>query len=139
MAILPLHPDQETLDLCEKFLQNRYPRENNNSLGYYRDFFLNSIVNSAQVQYRVCGRLVGTSIIDIGYNWLNAVYFYFDPDESYRSLGTYNILQLVDLCLEWDVEYLYLGYLINSVPAMSYKSNFRPHYLLSDTKWTCVT
>ncbi len=138
MAILPLQPDLETLGLCEKFLQVRYPRENNNAPGYYRDFFLNNIVNSAQIQYRIDGRLVGTSIIDIGYNWLNAVYFYFDPDESSRSLGTYNVLQLIDLCLEWEVEYLYLGYLIHSVPAMSYKSNFRPNYILSGNRWHCV-
>ena len=138
MAILPLQPDLETLDLCEKFLQIRYPRENNNASGYYRDFFLNNIVNSAQIQYRINGRLVGVSIIDIGYNWLNAVYFYFDPAQSKRSLGTYNILKLVDLCLEWDVEYLYLGYFIESVPAMSYKSNFRPHYILESDRWCCV-
>ncbi|GAB6192867.1 arginyltransferase [Desulfocastanea catecholica] len=138
MAILPLQPDQETLQLCEKFLQMRYPRENNNALGYYRDFFLNNIVNSAQIQYRIDGRLIGTAVVDIGYNWMNAVYFYFDPDESSRSLGTYNIMQLIDLCLEWEVEYLYLGYLIQSVPAMSYKSNFRPHYLLLQGKWQCV-
>jgi arginyl-tRNA--protein-N-Asp/Glu arginylyltransferase len=138
MAILPLRPDLETMELCEKFLKSRYPRENNNAPGYYRDFFLNNVVNSAQIQYRVGGRLVGVSIIDIGYNWLNAVYFYFDPDESRRSLGTYNVLQLIDLCLEWEVEYLYLGYYIHSVPAMSYKSNFRPHYVISDNKWCCV-
>jgi leucyl-tRNA---protein transferase len=138
MTILPLQPDLETLGLCEKFLQIRYPRENNNAPGYYRDFFLNNIVNSAQIQYRMDGRLVGTSIIDIGYNWLNAVYFYFDPNESRRSLGTYNVLQLIDLCLEWDVEYLYLGYLIHSVPAMSYKSNFRPNHILSEDRWHCV-
>ena len=135
MAILPLEPDGETLALCEKFLSRRYPREHNNAPGYYQDFFLNNIVNSAQIQFRVGGRLVGTSIVDIGYNWLNAVYFYFDPDESKRSLGTYNILQLVDLCLEWEIDYLYLGYLIRSIPAMSYKSNFRPHHLLLANRW----
>lgn len=138
MAILPLQPDLETMELCEKFLKNRYPKENNNAPGYYRDFFLNRIVNSAQIQYRIGDRLVGTSIIDFGYNWLNAVYFYFDPDDSSRSLGTYNILQLLYLCREWEIDYLYLGYLIDSVPAMSYKSNFRPHYLLANEKWNCV-
>ncbi len=139
MAILPLQLDRETLALCEKFLQSRYPREHNNAPGYYRDFFFNNIVNSVQIQYRLGERLVGTSIIDIGYNWLNAVYFYFDPDESKRSLGTYNILQLVDLCRKWEIDYLYLGYLIQSVPAMSYKSKFRPHYLFSENSWYCVT
>lgn len=138
MNILPLQYDEETLDLCDKFLKARYPKENNTAPGYYRDFFLNNIVNSAQIQYRVDNRLVGTAVIDIGRHWLNAVYFYFDPDESSRSLGTFNILKLIELCLEWEIEYLYLGYLIHAVPAMSYKSNFRPYYILSHDKWCCV-
>lgn len=82
-TLLPLQPTKEDYLLCEKFLQSRYPRENNTAKGYYRDFFLNTIVNSAQLQYRLGDRLIGTAIIDIGYNWLNAVYFYFDP----RSRG----------------------------------------------------
>ncbi|MFH0784826.1 MAG: arginyltransferase [Pseudomonadota bacterium] len=134
-ALVPLKPTEEDYELCEKFLQERYPRENNTAVGYYRDFFLNTIVNSAQLQYRVDGRLIGTAIIDIGYNWLNAVYFYFDPEESSRSLGTYNILCLIDLCREWEIEFLYLGYFIGSVPAMSYKANFHPHYLLFGDEW----
>jgi len=134
-VLLPLQPGEEDYDLCEKFLRRRYPKENNNAGGYFRDFFLNSIVNSAQLQYRVDGRLVGTAIIDIGYNWLNAVYFYFDPDEAKRSLGTYNILRLVDLCYEWEIEFLYLGYYIESVSAMCYKANFHPHYILQDNSW----
>lgn len=136
--LYPLTPDKENLDLCERFLRSRYPKENNNAPGYYRDFFLNNIVSSAQIQYRVDRVLVGTSIIDIGYNWLNAVYFYFDPEESKRSLGTFNILHLIDLCREWEIEYLYLGYLIREVSAMSYKENFKPYYVLQkDDKWHC--
>lgn len=134
-TVLPLRPSQENLQLCEKFLRARYPRENNTARGYYRDFFLNNIVNSASLHYRVNGRLLGTSIIDIGYNWLNAVYFFFDPEESRRSLGTYNILQLIQLCREWEIEYLYLGYVIQSVSAMSYKCNFRPYYTLVQDRW----
>lgn len=134
-TLLPLQPTREDYLLCEKFLQCRYPRENNTAIGYFRDFFVNNIVNSAELQYRVDGRLVGTAIIDIGYNWLNAVYFYFDPDESRRSLGTYNILSLIELCREWDIEFLYLGYFIPPVSAMSYKANFYPHYLFIDNHW----
>ena len=131
----PLYVDSENLDLCERFLQARYPKENNSANGYYRDFFLNNIVESVQLQFRVDGRLVGTSILDIGTNWVNGVYFFFDPDESNRSLGTYNILQLIQICRKCGIEYLYLGYFIQNVSAMSYKENFKPHYLFIDKKW----
>ena len=130
-----LRMDEENLDLCERFLTERYPRENNSGRGYFQDFFLTRITSSAQLEFRVGGRLIGTSIIDIGDNWLNAVYFYFDPEESKRSLGTFNIMKLVDICLEWGVDYLYLGYLIEDVSAMSYKKNFNPHFIYRDEEW----
>lgn len=135
VRLVPLRAEQEELDLCSRFLAERYPLKHNNGPGYYHDFFLNNIVNSARLQFRVDGRLVGTSIVDVGYNWLNAVYFYFDPAESHRSLGTYNILRLIDLCREWDIDFLYLGYLIRDVSAMSYKANFKPYYLLQNSQW----
>jgi len=135
ITLTPLSVDQENLDLCDKFLKVRYPGEHSSGRGYFRDFFLNTIVDSAQLQFRVNGRLVGTAILDIGANWLNGVYFYFDPDESKRSLGTCNILRLIQICREWGIGYFYLGYFIESVSAMSYKKNFNPHYLLLNQKW----
>lgn len=132
-----LLPDSENLELCQKFLARRYPQKNNSAGGYYESFFLNGIVDSFRVQYRLDGRLVGSAILDIGENWLNAVYFYFDPDEDRRSLGTFNILTLLDLCLERGIDYLYLGYYIQNVAAMSYKSSFKPHYLYLDGGWHC--
>ena len=128
-------PTVENLDLCEKFLQSRFPHKNNTAKGYYSGFFLNTITPTFEFRYRLQDRLIGTGIIDIGDNWLNAVYFFFDPDEAWRSLGTFNILTMVDFCLQKNIEYLYLGYCIGNVPAMSYKERFRPYYILVDSKW----
>ena len=91
------------------------------------DSFSTASLTAFRLQYRLAGRLVGAAIVDIGDNWLNAVYFYFDPDEGRRSLGTFNILTLLDLCQERGIDYLYLGYYIRDVAAMSYKSSFKPH------------
>ncbi len=135
ISLRPLQAGWEQLELCERFLRSRYPQENNRALSYYRDFFMNSITSTAQLEYRLDGRLLGAAIIDIGFNWLNAVYFFFAPEEKKRSLGTFNILQLVDLCRQWEIANLYLGYLIPEVPAMSYKAAFRPHQLLLDDRW----
>ncbi len=127
--------DSENLDLCDRFLQARYPQEHNTAEGYYGSFFCNTIVNSIRIEFRLADRLLGGSIVDIGDNWLNAVYFYFDPAENKRGLGTYNILTLVKMCLDMDIEYLYLGYYIEEVSAMNYKNNFRPHEVLSGKFW----
>lgn len=131
----PVQPDAEHLDLCERFLQQRYPQEQNSGDSYYNGFFCNTIVNSMSIDFRLKGRLVGSSIVDLGENWMNAVYFYFDPKEDKRSLGTYNIMTLVTTCLEMGIDFLYLGYYIEGIRAMSYKKNFRPHQLLQNHEW----
>ncbi len=129
---------EENIALCSKFLDARYPGDNSGAR-YYKDFFENSIVSSAELQFRKNGRLVGSSIIDFGRNWLNAVYFFFDPEESRRGLGTYNILTLIDICRERGLEYLYLGYYIKEVRSMNYKVRFKPYQLLLDEQWQFFT
>ncbi len=130
-----IHPTREKIILCDKFLQQRYPHVSNTAQAYYSGFFLNRNVTTFEINYTLRGRLIGNGIVDIGYNWLNAVYFYFDTDEASRSLGTFNILAMLDFCRQKKIEYLYLGYYIKDVSAMSYKVNFRPYFLLIDSKW----
>jgi leucyl-tRNA---protein transferase len=130
-----LRPSAENLDLCEKFLQSRYPHKNNTAKGYYSGFFLNAITSTFEFRYRIQGRLIGNGIVDIGENWMNAVYFFFDENEARRSLGTYNILTMIEYCLGKNIDYLYLGYCIRNVPAMNYKERFRPYYILVDSLW----
>ena len=130
---------EENLNLCEQFLSSRYPQKNNTALGYYSGFFLNHIVTSLELHYRKDGRLLGNGIIDIGENWMNAVYFYFDTDEAARSLGTFNILTMIDFCLQKNIQYLYLGYYIEDVSGMEYKTQFRPCYLRQDDNWAMHT
>jgi len=134
-SVEDLVQDRENLHLCQKFLERRYPQKNNTAEGYYESFFLNGIVDSRRIEFRLAGRLIGASIVDFGRNWVNAVYFYFDPDECGRSLGTYNIITLVDLCRKWDIHYIYLGYYIREVAAMSYKTAFKPYALLEEGQW----
>ncbi len=130
-----LQLDEEHLRLCDLFLQTRYPREQNRAQGYYGEFFANTIADTAQVQYRLDGQLIGAAVIDLGENFLNAVYFYFDPRLGGRSLGTFNILTLIDMCQKLGMTYLYLGYYIAEVSAMNYKARFQPCQLRSDHGW----
>ncbi len=131
----PFEASHENIALCEKFLSHRYPHKKNDGKSYYDGFFLNRITPGMEIRYRLQGRLVGTGIVDIGNNWMNAVYFYFDPDAAARSPGTFNILTMIETCLKLDIPYLYLGYYIQEVAAMNYKSRFNPHYLYLDGAW----
>lgn len=128
---------QETA-LLQRFFTSRYPGNNNTAADYYAGFFLNSSNFSRAIHHYANGNLIGVSIIDIGKTWLNAVYFFFEPESSKRSLGTFNILNLVDLCKEHNIRQLYLGYWLKESPAMNYKAAFLPHHILVDEIWVKV-
>ncbi len=135
VGVAPLSMSKENLDLLDKFLEVRFPQSKTSAFSYYTGIFLGSLSRSLEIRYRIDERLLGTAIIDASTDWLNAVYFYFDPEESHRSPGIYNILTLINFCSSHTIDYLYLGYWIKWVASMSYKRNFLPHELLVDGSW----
>jgi arginine-tRNA-protein transferase len=60
---------------------------------------------------------------------LSAIYFFYDPRERQRSLGTWNVLCLIDEAVRRRLPYVYLGYYVEGCPSMSYKPRFVPNQL----------
>jgi arginyl-tRNA--protein-N-Asp/Glu arginylyltransferase len=135
----PLEPNAEKIALLDKFFKHRFPGRQNSAIDYYAGFFLNSSDFSIEIRYLRDDRLLGLGIADVGSSWLNAVYYFFDPDESRRSLGTFNIMQLINLCREHDLEHLYLGYTIPEIQSMRYKTAFLPHQILTNGTWRTIS
>jgi arginine-tRNA-protein transferase len=125
----------EKLSLCDKFLRHRFPGKGGSALDYYAGFFINSMGATYELEFRHQGELIGVSIIDLHAQAINCVYFYFDPDEARRSPGTNNILYLIDYARSLEIPFLYLGYWIHDLPAMRYKGQFTPHFLLQKGQW----
>ncbi len=138
ISVGPLEVTPEKLLLLDRFLNSRYPGRASTAMDYYSGFFVNSLAMTMEISFRLSGQLVGVSIVDLAERSLSAVYFYFDPAFEKRSLGTFNILYLVELARREHCEYLYLGYWIGPVAAMAYKARFRPHYLLINDEWVQV-
>ena len=138
VGVAPLRMSSENLALLHHHLRTRFPEGRSNAEDYYAGFFISAISRCFEIRYRVGERLIGVAIVDGSEQWLNAVYFYFDPQESWRSPGTMNILNLVRFCRRHGIEHLYLGYCIEEVRAMRYKAAFRPHELLRGGQWEPV-
>ncbi|MDO5642099.1 MAG: arginyltransferase [Paracoccus sp. (in: a-proteobacteria)] len=62
-----------------------------------------------------------TDVLDDG---LSLVYSFFDPGLQARSLGSYIILDHIDLARESGLPYVYLGYWVPGSRKMDYKSRF---------------
>ncbi len=79
--------------------------------------------------------MVAASLTDFVSDGLSMVYSFFDPRHGRNSVGTYVILDHVELGRELGFEYLYLGYWVPGSRKMEYKSNFRPLELFRDGRW----
>ena len=106
------------------------------ALQFYAEVFGASPITTREMRYRVDGRLVGLGIVDVVPDVVSSVYFYFDPAEGKRSLGTYSALQEIEYAQRTGRAYLYLGYYVHGCKEMSYKARFKPCELLTpDGRW----
>jgi len=85
--------------------------------------------------YRLGQRLAAVAVTDHTDVGLSAVYTFFDPDLSSRSLGTAAILFQIERARALGLTYLYLGYWIRDSRKMAYKIDYRPIELWQDGQW----
>ena len=78
---------------------------------------------------------MGISVLDQFEGGLSAVYTFFDPQYSNRSIGTYVILYLLKLARLKEIPHVYLGYWIEQSSKMSYKQNFKPLQGYVNRQW----
>ncbi len=98
-----------------------------------------SPLNTLIAEYRDgAGKLIGACLVDRLHDGLSAVYSYFEPSQSERSLGTYMIMRLVERTRAAGLPYLYLGYWISGSRKMAYKANFSPLEGLTSRGWTVM-
>ncbi|HEX4480339.1 MAG TPA: arginyltransferase [Rudaea sp.] len=87
------------------------------------------------IEFRLDGRLVGIAVTDFAQAGLSAVYTFYDPQLASRGLGTYAILQQVEIAKKRNIPYVYLGFWIELHPKMDYKTRFRPLEILGSDGW----
>jgi arginine-tRNA-protein transferase len=122
----PQHPAKDTAGYIDSFVHNPFPVE--------------------EWCYYLGDRLVGVGYVDhlpgtpgaerrgakgprppLPEGGLSAIYFFYDPDERDRSLGTWNVLRLIEEAGRRRLPYVYLGYYVAGCPSMSYKTRFTPN------------
>ena len=104
----------------------------------FRNFLLQSHVDSKLVEFRENGVLRMVSIIDILDDGLSSVYTFYEPNVAKASYGTYSVLWQIDICHELQLDYLYLGYWVEGSEKMKYKANFRPLQGLIQRQWQAL-
>ena len=132
-----LEDTEEYFDLYQRYQAARHleGEAEQDSREQYRNFLLQSHVDSVLAEFREDGILRMVSIIDVLRDGLSSVYTFYEPDVTQASYGTYNVLWQVDLCRRLNLPYLYLGYWIKQSRKMAYKTNFKPLQGLVQGVW----
>lgn len=133
----PLTPDEEKFDLYCRYQTQRHGDTGHLDWHSFVDFLYDSPVNTREFTYRdAAGRLVAVGICDVWEESLSSVYFFYDPSEMRRGLGTFGVLHEIETCRRKGIPYYYLGFWVDGCGAMSYKTNFRPYETLgTDGVW----
>jgi len=131
--------DQERFALYLKYIKEWHGKQEPDDHSYrsFVSFLYESPVPTREYQYRdPAGKLIGVGICDVSDRWMSSVYFYHDPSESRRSLGTFSALYEIAECCRLGIPYYYLGYWVDGCATMAYKASYRPHQILEgDGVW----
>lgn len=105
----------------------------------FENFLFSGWSETFTIEFRLpCGELVCASVCDQLIQGWSAVYTFYHPRYSYRSLGTFSILKQIDLLQQQAFDYLYLGYWIRDCQKMNYKSKYKPCEGFIDNEWITV-
>jgi arginine-tRNA-protein transferase len=98
-------------------------------------------IRSRVVEYsdEESGALIGVSLTDVLSDGLSMVYSFYAPNMPRRSLGTYMIIDHIDIAREAGLPYVYLGYWVPGSQKMGYKSKFSGLEVYTGGTWRKMT
>ena len=102
----------------------------------YHESFVDNPFKTQEWRYYLGDQLVGVGYVDPLTIGPSAITFMHDPAHRDRSLGSWNVLSLIDHARKLGQPYVYLGFYIAECPSMSYKARFVPNETLGpDGNW----
>lgn len=131
----------EKLDLYRRYVTGWHSHGETTPETFDREsvesFLYQSPVATLEFCYRSpAGKLLAVGIADVSDQVLSSVYFYFEPAESARGLGTFGALYELDWARRQEIKFYYLGFWIRDCDSMKYKARFKPAQVLSqDGVW----
>lgn len=132
---------REKLELYDRFhayqaIAKGWPDHGPKDGAGYRDSFTVNPMPVEEWRFTLANRLVGVGYVDRLPAALSAIYFFYEPAERDRGLGTWNVLSVIDRASELRLPHVYLGYYVAGSASLEYKANFAPNETLDkDGVW----
>ncbi|MGX9418331.1 arginyltransferase [Vibrio sp. WJH972] len=128
--------DDNWYSIYEKYINNRH--QNGTMFPpnkvEFETFSKNEWLTTQYLHIYEGNKLIAIAITDITQFSASAFYTFFDPTIA-LSIGTLAVMLQIEYCKNNGKSHLYLGYQIDSCPAMNYKVRFQPHQKLVNQRW----
>ena len=105
----------------------------------FQSFLVEGREEASFYEFRAQGKLLAVAVADRLDNGISAIYTFFDPQESRRSLGSFAVLWLIEEAVRLELDHLYLGYWIKQCQKMSYKTDYKPLETFVNNHWMMVS
>jgi arginine-tRNA-protein transferase len=130
-------PTAEKWELYDRYQREWHDGKQAGDILGFISFLYRSPVETVEFEYRdTAEKLMGVGLCDVSAKSVSSVYFYFDPAQSGRSLGTFSALYEMLWARNMKIPYWYAGYWISGCRTMEYKARFRPCEILdTDGEW----
>ncbi len=128
---------EEHFELYKSYLQQRHldGGMDDTSPAQYREFMFSNWADTQLYEVRLQEQLLAIAVVDHMKNALSAVYTFYHPGFTRRSLGRFAVLCEIELARQLDLDYLYLGYWIRNCRKMLYKDEFQPLEYFQNGVW----
>lgn len=129
--------DQEHFDLYERYIAARHSGGgmDNPTPESYMQFLTSEWSETYFFEFRLDEQLAAIAVVDKLEKSYSAVYTFFDPDLSHRSLGRFAVLYEIEHARQENLDFLYLGYWIEKCQKMNYKQDYQPQEHFIDGQW----
>ncbi len=97
---------------------------------YYYMFIDGAMNFGKEISYYINDKLIGVAFVDILPKAMSSIYFFYDHNYSYLSLGTFSILKQLEIAKMLNITYFYPGYWIKNHHSLGYKERFKPFEVL---------
>jgi leucyl-tRNA---protein transferase len=130
----------EKLELYDRFHQFQagfkgWPDHGPADAATFAESFTEHPFPTEEWTYRIGGRLAGVGFVDALPGGLSAIYFFYDPEFRPLSLGTYNVMCVLESARRRKLPWVYLGFFVAGCRSLEYKASFRPNQVLRDGAW----
>jgi arginine-tRNA-protein transferase len=129
---------EEQYELFRRYLEHRHA---NGGMADMDTFEFAAMIEETPIRTRVVeysnddGKLIAVCLTDVLDDGVSMVYSFYDPDLPRQSLGTYLILDHIEIARENGLPHVYLGYWVPGSPKMGYKAAFSGLEVYTDGQW----